>query len=340
MAATSSGIQGFNSGAFKIDYSAKSQADFEEEMTTAQELHGSPGLFNSIRLYTNIQYETDSDPIAAFDAALATNTTLLLGFWCSDVESMENELKALTTALEDKGQEFADLVVGISVGSEDLYRISEDGIDNDAGIGAGPDTIAGFIREVREKLGHTLLADKPIGHVDTWSAWGNSSNKDVLDQVDFVGVDLYPYYEDDKGNSFENMTNVWDYIYGVAKDAADEAGVPLWITETGWPLSGDIFGEAVASVDNARDYWRQIGCSLFGRENVWWYNLGDSNPDNEEKFAITSDFSTTAEFELTCPSDSGAPAAINMEDMGSNTTGLSLSLLVGIVVLATAGITW
>ncbi|TLD27944.1 glycoside hydrolase [Venturia nashicola] len=62
-----------------------------------------------------------------------------------------------------------------------------------------------------------------------------------------------------------------------------------------------MFGKATASNSDAQEYWQTVGCQLFGKTNVWWYNLRDSNPDNEAKFAITSDLSTTPSFNLTCP---------------------------------------
>ncbi|KAI9775349.1 MAG: hypothetical protein M1839_001265 [Geoglossum umbratile] len=304
------GYLGFNSGATLDDNKAKQQADFEKEFTTAQKLRGSPGSFNSVRLYTNIQSGTTDTPISAFQAAIATNTTMLLGIWCSGTTSIANELKALQSAVSQYGQKFTDLVVGISVGSEDLYRISESGIENKAGIGAGPDAIVNFIKEVRSTLSNTPLSTKPIGHVDAWSAWSNSSNSDVIDAVDFVGTDLYPYYEKDKGNLFSNATTIFNYIYQKTLSAAGNK--PVWITETGWPNSGPTFGQAEPSIDNARGFWAEIGCKqLFGRTNVWWYNLRDSNPANKEKFAITKDLSTAPLFNLSCPAGSGAPPSIN-----------------------------
>lgn len=336
--AENSGIQGFNSGAFTTDFEAKKQDDFEKEMTAAQNLQGTPGLFNSMRLYTNIQYETDDTPIEAFQAAINTNTTLLLGLWASEVKSVDNELSALKSAIEDLGEDFANLVVGISVGSEDLYRSSESGIKNEAGVGADPDTIVDFIKDTRKALKGTLLEDKPIGHVDAWSAWGNKSNEKVLKEVDWVGTDLYPYYEDDKGNSFDNLTNVWDYIHGTVFNATEKANKPLWITETGYPHTGPEWGDAVASVENAQAYWQQIGCSLFGRTNVWWYNLGDSNPENDEKFALNQEFDNKPKFDLTCPDDSGAPAAINLDSASSVTTssfGFALAVVTANVLALT-----
>ncbi|KAJ0158930.1 putative glucan endo-1,3-beta-glucosidase eglC [Colletotrichum tanaceti] len=311
------GLLGFNSGATKDNTVPKVQSDFQKEMTTAQRLRGSPGLFNSVRLYTMIQAGTENDPISAFPAALATNTSLLLGIWCSGTQTIENELAAMRSAIDEFGQRFADLVVGISVGSEDLYRLSESGIRNEAGLGQGPDTIVRFVREVREAIRGTILGDKPVGHVDAWSAFGNASNSRVVDEIDWLGTDLYTYYEYDKGNDIGNATTLFDYIYDVSLNAT--GGKPLWVTETGHPASGPARGQSVASVSNAGRYWQDIGCDrLFGRVNTWWYTLRDSNPANAEKFAITEDLSTTAKFNLTCAPDSGAPAAINLTSKASS----------------------
>ncbi|KAI9761896.1 MAG: hypothetical protein M1840_001549 [Geoglossum simile] len=332
------GYLGFNSGATLDNTKAKQQSDFEQEFKTAQKLHGSPGSFNSVRLYTNVQSGTKDTPISAFQAAVATNTTMLLGIWCSGTTSIKNELTALQSAISQHGQKFADLVIGISVGSEDLYRISEDGIDNKAGVGTGPDEIVGFIEEVRSTLSTTPLSSKPVGHVDAWSAWANSSNSIVIDAVDFIGTDLYPYYEDDKGNTFSNATTIFNYIYDQTLSVSGNK--PVWITETGWPSSGPTFGQAAPSIDNAKTFWADIGCRrLFGRTNVWWYNLRDSNPANKEKFAITKDLSTTPLFNLSCPADSGAPAAINLDSSStasavgaaSPMVYMSVSVLLGFI---------
>src|SRR5215471_18093867 len=75
--------QGFNSGATLDGSKPKLQADFEHEFKTAKGLQGSPGFFNSVRLYTSIQAGSIDTPILAIPAAIATNTSILLGIWCS-----------------------------------------------------------------------------------------------------------------------------------------------------------------------------------------------------------------------------------------------------------------
>lgn len=80
---------------------------------------------------------------------------------------MDNEIAAVKAAINQFGDSFTSRVAGISVGSEDLYRDSVIGIQNDSGIGAGPDIIAAYIDKVRSALSGTMLGSAPIGHVDT-----------------------------------------------------------------------------------------------------------------------------------------------------------------------------
>lgn len=66
---TSSGIKGFNYGAFFMDYTAKKEADFEYEFQRAQDLDNTSG-WTSARLYTMSEYlnpifKPDSQKIVA-----------------------------------------------------------------------------------------------------------------------------------------------------------------------------------------------------------------------------------------------------------------------------------
>lgn len=44
----------------------------------------------------------------------------------------------------------------------------------------------------------------------------------------------------------------------------------VWVTETGWPVSGANYGAAVASTKNAQTYWRAVGCSAFEQMHMFW----------------------------------------------------------------------
>ncbi|KAH8743255.1 hypothetical protein F5883DRAFT_722746 [Diaporthe sp. PMI_573] len=176
-------------------------------------------------------------------------------------------------------------------------------------LGLGIEELPGVFRATGSAM--DVLYPKPIlGKPNTAPLPSRSRPTESRDICAFHSV--APYYERDKGNDFSNSTTLFDYIYRTSLNASQ--GKPVWVTETGYPASGPTFGQAVASVSNAGQYWQDIGCErLFGRVNTWWYTLRDSNPANKEKFAITDNLSTTAKFNLTCAPGSGAPAAINLE---------------------------
>lgn len=322
---------GFNSGATKDDRSAKFKSDFVAEFKTAQNLKGAPGKFNAVRLYTNIQAYSDSDPIQAFEAAIETKTSILLGVWASGVDNIDKELSALKKAVDSYGSKFTDLVIGISIGSEDLYRVSATGIKNKSGVGNSPDAIVGFINDYRDAFKNTGLSDVPVGHVDTWDVWPNTTNSKVIDAVDWLGVDEYPYYEGGKGNHIDNAEALFDKAYDATLAASK--GKPVWVTETGWPSTGPDWDEAVASVKNAKSYWDNIGCKkLFNKTPTFWYTLRDSNPENEMKFAVTKDLSTTPIWDLSCPeeddststsSGTSKPTGTSSKGNGPSSTGSS-----------------
>lgn len=164
VSSASAAYQGFNYGAAFTDGSIKSQQDFEAEFNAAASLAGTNGDFSSARLYTMIQGGSVNDPIAAIQAAINTRTTLLLGLWASaGPEIFANELRALERTIEQFGDELDGLIAGISVGSEDLYRISPIGVAANSNPGAQPDTIIDYIGQVREVVQGTPFANHPIG---------------------------------------------------------------------------------------------------------------------------------------------------------------------------------
>ncbi|KAH8893590.1 GPI-anchored cell wall beta-1,3-endoglucanase EglC [Thozetella sp. PMI_491] len=277
ISAANSGIHGFNYGAFFLNQQAKVQADFEYEFNRAQTLPNTSG-WNSARLYTMIQWGTSSDVIEAIPAAINTQTTLMLGLWISGGnQAITNELEALQSAISQYGTSFTDLVVGLSVGSEDLYR------DASGETGTSATYLIDCISKTRSALEGTALEGMPIGHVDTYDSFFNSSNSAVIDAIDWLGFDGYPYWEQANANSIEDAPT--RFYEGLNKTISLAAGKPVYVTETGWPVSGDTINLAVASAENARTYWVDIACTLLSSGvNLWWYDLqesqwGQADPD-------------------------------------------------------------
>lgn len=310
---------GFNYGSTFTTGAAKVQSDFEAEFTTAQGLISAPTIFNSARLYTMVQGGTTNTPIEAIPAAINTKTSLLLGLWCSaGDDNFANEIAALKSAISTYGSTFASLVAGISVGSEDLYRISPTGIATSKGNpGAEPDTIVGYIQQVRDAIAGTALASVPVGHVDTWTAWVNASNNAVTAASDFIGVDAYPYFQNSMTNGIETGASLFNSA--VDETQAAVGSKPVWITETGWPVSGPTENLAIPSIDNAQTYWDEAGCPLFSSTNVWWYTLQDAAPDTPSpSFGIVgSSLTTTPLYDLSCNSSSGSSSSASAPATGT-----------------------
>ncbi|KAK0643454.1 glycoside hydrolase superfamily [Cercophora newfieldiana] len=301
--------QGFNYGAERPEGGFRQLSHFETEFKAARNLLNAPaGGFTSARLYTTIQGGTKDNTTSAIDAAFSTDTSLLLGIWCSaGTEVFQNELKALKTAISIHGDKLTKLVVGISVGSEDIYRTTDVAIvqNKESNPGAPPSVIVSYIKQVRDAIRGTALAETPVGHVDTWTVWTNSSNQAVIDACDWIGFDAYPYYEAGMSNSIENSKSLFNTAMQKTRDAV--GGKPIWVTETGFPIKGKASDQAVPSPENAKSYWDQVGCPLFGKTNVWWFWLhGVGSPD----FSIISDLqNTTAEFDISCSAASVSPTS-------------------------------
>lgn len=233
---------------------------------------------------------------------------------------MNNEITALKTAIDKYGSKFTDLVVGISVGSEDLYRDSVMGIQAHAGIGTGPDTIVSYINQVRSAISGTSLSKAPIGHVDTWTGWTNGSVTNVIDAVDWLGVDAYPYFQSTMANSISDAPGLFNAA--IANTQGVAKGKPIWVTETGYPVSGSNQNLAVASLENAKTYWDEVGCSLFGKTNTWWYTLQDADPvtPNPSFGIVGGKLSTTPLFNLTCPPVSSKSTSTSASSASSSSS--------------------
>ncbi|ESZ94070.1 hypothetical protein SBOR_5546 [Sclerotinia borealis F-4128] len=314
--------QGFNYGATNADGSYRSQSDFQDAFEVANALVGTSG-FTSARLYTMLQGDT-TGPTSAIPAAIASDTTLLLGLWASGgAAGVTAEINALKAAIEQYGTAFTSRVVGISVGSEDLYRNSPTGIAAKSGYGANPADLVDYIKQVRAAIAGTALSGASLGHVDTWTAWVNGSNNAVAEALDWVGMDAYPYFQDTEANGISEGKSLFNAALAATQSAT---GKTVWITETGWPVTGATAGDGVASAANAKTYWDDVGCPNFGKINTYWYTLQDQNAAGSvsPSFGIVgSTLSTTPLFDLSC---SNTTSTSSSSASASATSGLASSL--------------
>ena len=251
--------KGFNVGANNPDGSCKSEQDWERDFRAMQAL---PGHFTSARLFASSDCNTLAN---AVPAALATGTQLLVGVWTENTAHYDAEKAALQAAVQQHGTSW---IISVSVGSEDLYRHD-----------TSASTLAGQINEVRNMLAGMGAGGVQVGHVDTWTAWVDPANTAAIQACDFVGMDGYPYYQN------SNINDAYNVFWKSVQDTRDvvnrvKPGTWVWITESGWPVSGPQMGAAVASRSNAQQYWSQVACSAFSQAHTFWFDLQDytSNP--------------------------------------------------------------
>jgi glucan endo-1,3-beta-D-glucosidase len=285
---------------------------------------------------------TADSPTSAIQAAINTQTTLLLGIWASGGQGqVTSEIAALQAAIKQYGTAFTSLVVGLSVGSEDLYRISPTGLAApDAAPGADPATLTNYISQVRSAVAGSILSSVKIGHVDTWTAWVNGSNNAVIEACDFIGMDAYPYFQSSMANGIENGQSLFQSAYQAT--VAASMGKDVWVTETGFPVSGKQSGDAIPSLANAKTYWDEVGCGmLFGKVNTFWFTLQDAYPvtPNPSFGIVGTTLSTTPLYDLSCPAPSSSttvPASTSVAQGAGSSASPSASPSASSSIVASA----
>ncbi|EUC41227.1 glycoside hydrolase family 17 protein [Bipolaris oryzae ATCC 44560] len=291
---------GFNYGAFwSVEANVKKKADFLDGFKLAKNLT-TDIPFDSARLFTCKTAGTVDEPTEAFDAAVESKTNLLLGFWITPArsgdspdENVKNEMAALEKGFKKHGQALSDLIIGLSVGSEDIYRAEEAGE-----LGLTAEVIGQIIAKVKESIAASSFAqymkDKPIGHVDT-------AKHCVVDNADFIGMTAYPYWNKD---SIDTASDSFQYSLEEVKQRAGNR--PVWIAEMGWPSTDtEQHGAAVAGIDELQKFWTEVGCVVFGKYTAFWYELlKDSTPDQKADWGLIDTLSRKPHIkDLSC----GAP---------------------------------
>ncbi|KAH7333129.1 glycoside hydrolase superfamily [Rhexocercosporidium sp. MPI-PUGE-AT-0058] len=252
-----------------------------------------PNSLTSIRLYST---HTCNTLLSAIPAAISTQTQILVGI---DIHhaNYAAEKGALLRAINTYGWEW---MLGVSIGSEDLYRGT-----------ISPSDLAAKIYDVRGMLMKTpgYTNDVRVGHVDTTNAWFNASNSAVVRACDFVGADIYPYFQTKQNNSIANAEKLfWEGVEQVKTavgkaSVGRKAGAPsVWVTETGWPVNGATKGLAVPSIQNAKTYWKGVACSTFAKTgkglNTFWFTIQDWRA--VPSFAVLGEEGEVL-FDMSCP---------------------------------------
>lgn len=297
---------GFNYGAFwGTPDKPKHKGDYTKAFKAAYSLNTSVA-FDSARIFTCRQPGKNDAWNEALDAAVDTHTYLLLGFYLSEIKApkrvpgqtyelnadmLKNELRALEKALGKYGQGLADLIIGLSVGNEDM----EQWYASQVTTGVPEDIIADNIAAVHSAVSGSAfneafpnlkkyMADIPIGHTDTAPYAAKVKN------VDFVGMNAYPYWSRDPPANAK--ASYFGSLEGVKKAIP---GKEIWLTEVGWPFSdtvSQVSSQGTANKNNLQKYWDEVGCNVFGKNTVFWFELVQDSFTDQPDWYVSSANST------------------------------------------------
>lgn len=312
---------GFNHGAFwGVEENVKQKADFLDGFNLARNLT-TDMPFDSARLFTCRAAKTLDEPTEAFDAAVVSKTNLLLGFWITPTqkgdspdENVKNEMAALEKGFKKHGQALSDLIIGLSIGNEDVYRA-----EATEEIGLTAAVVGQTITQVKNSIASSSFAqymkDKPIGHVDT-------AQYAVVDNADFIGMTAYPYWNKD---SIETAsTSFQGSLEGVKQRAGNR---PVWIAEMGWPFTdSEQHGPAVAGIDELQKFWSEVGCAVFGKYTTFWFELlRDTTSDQKADWSVIDPSSRQSRIKnMSCgypqpkpPAESSASSGVSSKSIAS-----------------------
>ncbi|KAL7272921.1 hypothetical protein RUND412_004255 [Rhizina undulata] len=255
-APTISYIAGFNLGANTRTNACKTTADYTQEFNKIKSWStGTRGQFTTIKLYST----SDCDTILnAAPAAIATGMKIWAGVWNVDDAKFGREKAALESAIKQYGSSW---LAGINVGSETLYRKET--------------TAAKLAQQIYDVKGMVQTAlgapNVPVGCADTWTTWVDGANKAVIDAVDVVLMNGFPYWQ---GATIDAALSTFQTAISNTKAAIGSK--PFIVGETGWPTVGPNYENAVASLDNLRSYWKSAGCWMESQGiPFFWFSAFD-----------------------------------------------------------------
>jgi len=262
VAVSAAGMFGYCLGNNKAtDGSCKVQADYEDDFDAL-----SP-VTKIVRVYTS--GGTCNTAAEILPAAVAKGFEVVLGVWPDTEDSYQADKSALQTVMKDSS--LASAVHAITVGSEAMYRLSQ----NQGGMTA-TDLLA-KIQDIK-----STFPDVKVGTVDSWNIWADGTGDPILSAtptIELVMANGFSYWQGqppaNASHSYiDDMFQAFTHIQEVTKST----DIELWTGETGWPGDGgsDYETVAVAGTANEKQFYQSGVCAaLDWNFNVFYFEAFD-----------------------------------------------------------------
>jgi exo-beta-1,3-glucanase (GH17 family) len=264
--------------------------------------------------------------IQVLEVAKDLGMQVWLGMWVAEEEYVFEDEKGTLFDLIQSGLISTSNVLGITVGSESIYReevTSEQIID--------------YMNQVRGILADGGLSDIPVSITEIAPSY--SAYADLRSAVDVVYTNIFPFWEGIPINgAIEDLLEDINWV----KNLPESQGKDLIIGETGWPSDGFIEGVGVASPENQVKFFIDFYCEIGERLNwkYYWFTAIDNkwrqeqDPENDvegnfgfltEDLTLKSHFQdltftcsngveySFSEIDWTIPTVTAAPAVVPME---------------------------
>lgn len=206
-----------------------------------------------IRTYQAQSFSSDGANIAQLAQQYGFKTAVtayLCNTWASCQQNNQSEINALVQAATSG---YVDVAI---VGNEPLLPAQNLTVQQ----------VLDYTNEVRTALqGVKSNSGQPV-QITIGFAYNDVSNPQLVGAVDFVMVNVYPWWAGTYGVSIDTALSNFQTNYNNVI-VPNAQGKRVWIGETGWPSGGSSYGSAVPSPQNAATYAVQI-IGWFRQQNI------------------------------------------------------------------------
>ncbi|CCX05413.1 glucan 1,3-beta-glucosidase [Pyronema domesticum] len=286
--ASASGTLGVALGIHKVnDQTCKTTEDFIADLKTIKKETGS----TVVRIYTTSQCKA----IASLAPALkATGSKAIVGLWPTGTDTIFMEE---TDAIVDALKSYADQILGVTVGSEHLYRKELTG-----------EQLSKMIETVQKRT-KEVAPNVPVGFADSWNKIQDGTADPAVAQSDLVLANAFSYWQGQEINNgthsfVDDIMQALQHVQTIKK----KTNVNFWVGETNWPTGGKDFEKAIPNVTNAARYWKEAICGIlaWGVDTFVFeafdepWKPAEKNNDVERHWGIM-DINGKPKFDLKCP---------------------------------------